>query len=217
MLFPVRYDELRFTHSLESFDHTSPTLVIEFDASLAGAGILRSRRVNGAEVCLGYSGVDLRFLGFKDDSAFQNLCEFLGIILGIIGLVKLGYLDEDVEIKGDSVAALTWAETERYRGERMGNASMFFTTLCIFSGLDVKTASHIAGINNIRCDELSRLASSRRSVGATMKRHELEGAVEVNLWGDAAVQKLLALCNPAFSFPTEVHFIDFWGEVRERP
>ena len=67
------------------------------------------------------------------------------------------------------MAALTWAETERYRGERVGNASMVFTTLCISSGLDVKTASHIAGINNIRCDELSQLASSGRSVGATMK------------------------------------------------
>ena len=86
----------RFTRSLEFFDDTSPTLVIKFDASLAGAGILWFRRVNGAEVCLEGSGVDLMFLGFKDDSAFQNLCEFLGIILGIIGLVRLGYLDEDV-------------------------------------------------------------------------------------------------------------------------
>ena len=96
MLFLVRYDELRFTRYLEFFDDTSPTLVIKFDASLAGAGIAWFRRVNGAEVCLEGSGVDLMFLGFKDDSAFQNLCEFLGIILGIIGLVRLGYLDEDV-------------------------------------------------------------------------------------------------------------------------
>ena len=200
MLFLVRYDELRFTRSLESFDDTSPNLVIEFDASLACAGIQWFRRVNGAEVCLGGSGVDLRFLGFKDDSVFQNLCEFLGKILGIIGLVELGNLDEDVEIRGDSVTALAWAETERYRGEREGNASTVFTTLCLSSGLDVKTASHIAGINYIRCDELSRLASSGRLVGATMKRHDLEVAVEVNLGGDAAVQKLLALCNPALSF-----------------
>ena len=35
MLFLVRYDELWFTRSLESFDDTSPTLVIKFDASLA--------------------------------------------------------------------------------------------------------------------------------------------------------------------------------------
>ena len=181
MLFLVRYDELRCTRSLESFDDTSPNLVIEFDASLACAGIQWFRRVNGAEVCLGGSGVDLRFLGFKDHSAFQSLCEFLGIILGIIGFVELGLSDEDVEIRDDSVAALTWAETERYRDERVGNASMVLTTLCISSGLNVKTASHIAGTNNIRCDDLSRLASSGRSLGATMKRHELEGAVEVNL------------------------------------
>ena len=82
--------------SLEFFDDTSPTLVIEFNASLGCAGIQWFRRVNGAEVCLGGSGVDLRFLGFKDDSVFQNLCEFLEKILGIIGLVKLGYSDEGI-------------------------------------------------------------------------------------------------------------------------
>ena len=95
----------------------------------------------------------------------------MAIILVIIGLIKLGYLDEDLEIRRDSVTALRWAEKKRYRLERVDNASIIFSTLCISSWLDVQTASHIAGINNIRCDELSRLASSGRLVGATMKRH----------------------------------------------
>ena len=59
----------------------------------------------------------------------------------------------------------------------------------------------------------------RRAVPAGILRKisggNYEGAVEVNLGGDAAVQKLVELCNPALSFPTEAHFIDFWGEVRE--
>ena len=51
------------------------------------AGILWEReyysfkRSNNAEVCLGGSAVDLGFLEFQEDSSFQNLSEFLGIIL----------------------------------------------------------------------------------------------------------------------------------------
>ena len=43
--------------------------------------------------CLGGSAIDLRFLEFQEDSSFHNLSEFLGIILGIIGLTKLGFLN----------------------------------------------------------------------------------------------------------------------------
>ena len=41
MLFLVQYDELRFTRPFQSFNDTAiPTLIVEFDASLSGAGIL---------------------------------------------------------------------------------------------------------------------------------------------------------------------------------
>ena len=152
MLFLVHYDELHFTRPLESFnDAAYLPLIVECDASLSGTGILWCKRVNNAEVCLGGSAVDLRFLEFQEDSSFQNLSEFLGIILGIIGLVKLEFANTDIEIRGDSISALTWAATERYRGERIINASMIFTSLCIACGMNVKIASHIAGVNNERC------------------------------------------------------------------
>ena len=216
MLFLVQYDELRFTRPFQSFNDTAiPTLIVEFDASLSGAGILWFKRSNSAEVCLGGSAVDLRFLEFQEDSSFQNLSEFLGIILGIIGLAKLGYSNADIELRGDSISALTWAEAERYRGENITNASMVFTSLCIAFGMNVKIASHIAGVKNERCDELSRITSSGKSVASIMEKYKLTYAPEVYIGDNAKVQQLLLECDPSLKFPTEKHFLDSWGRIRE--
>ena len=104
MLFLVQYDELRFTRPLEFFNDTAYIpLIVECNASLSGAGISWFKSVNNAEVCLGGSAVDLRFLELQEDSSSQNLSEFLGIILlGIIGPVNLGFSNTDIEIRGDS-------------------------------------------------------------------------------------------------------------------
>lgn len=131
MLYLIRYDEVRFTRTLESFDVSSPVYIAEFDASLTGVGVLLYERVNGSEVCLGGAAVDIRALGFEGDSAFQNLAEYLGALTGILGLVHLDVKCEDLEVRGDSVAALTWAHTERARGGRVTNAAMVFTSACL--------------------------------------------------------------------------------------
>ena len=55
---------------------------------------------------LGGSAIDLRFLEFQEDSSFQNLSKFLGIILGIIGLTKLGFSYRDIELRGDRKSEL---------------------------------------------------------------------------------------------------------------
>ena len=66
---------------------------------------------------------------------------------------------EGVEVHGDSVAALTWARTERAGGVRVTSAAMVFTSACPRCWVDVKTATHISVEENYRCDELSRLLS----------------------------------------------------------
>ena len=109
---------------------------------------------------MGGGAVSLMGLGFGSDSSFQNSAEYIGCILGMVGLVLLGVRDADIEIRGDSVAALTWAETERPRGQLVTNASIVFTLLCIRFNLDAKKGVHISGDDNWRCDRLSRLDKS---------------------------------------------------------
>ena len=89
MLCLVHLDEQRFTRSLDSFRDEVPSYVIEFDASLNGAGIIWFNKAgNGTEVCMGASAVDLSGLGFGEDSSYQNTSEYIGAILGIIGFVN---------------------------------------------------------------------------------------------------------------------------------
>ena len=164
---------------------------------------------------IGGSAVDLRGLGFGFDSSFQNTAEYIGCTLGLIGHALLGVKDVDVEVRGDSIAALTWAETERPREELVTNASIVFTSLVINFGLDVKTSVHISGEENWRCDRLSRLSESGMGVAESLKGMALEGTVVAELQDSCQVQKLLASCDPGICFDEDDAFLDFWGGIRE--
>jgi hypothetical protein len=72
-----------------NFAFATPILVAEFDSSLSGAGLIWSVRTDGAEVVRGVSAVNLAFLGFGTDSSNQNLAEYIGAILAVIGQVIL--------------------------------------------------------------------------------------------------------------------------------
>ena len=103
---------------MESFRAEKLPVIIDFDASLSGAGILwYERQQDEDEISLGGAAVDLRLLRFGTDSSFQNTAEYIGCVLGLIGLVMQGVRNVDVEVRGDSMSALTWVETERPRGD----------------------------------------------------------------------------------------------------
>ena len=61
----------------------------EFDSSLSGAGLIWSLRTDGAQVVRGVSAVSLAFLDFGVDSSNQNLAEYTGAILEVLGQVIL--------------------------------------------------------------------------------------------------------------------------------
>ena len=60
-----------------------------------------------AEVVVGVGSVDLTLVGFGTDSSFQNLSEYIGAILAVIGQVVLGVMGSSIALRGDSVTALT--------------------------------------------------------------------------------------------------------------
>jgi hypothetical protein len=99
--------------TIESFVPTVPAVIAEFDASLSGAGLIWYTVENGAEVDKGVCAVDLTFLEFGTDSSFQNLSEFIGTILAVIGQIAIGLSGQSLALRGDIVTALTWSITER--------------------------------------------------------------------------------------------------------
>jgi hypothetical protein len=148
MLCLVRYEEIRFTRTLESFSPALPIMVAEFDASLNGAGLIWSHTNNGTEEAVGVSAVDISFLRFGTDSSYQNLCEFLGAIMSVVGHIVLGNRGNSLALRGDSVTTLTWASTERPRGAIVTNAAMVWTLLCVAADVHVRDATHIPGEEN---------------------------------------------------------------------
>jgi hypothetical protein len=47
--------------------------------------------------------VALSSFGFTDDSSYHNTAEYIGVILGLIALAKIGVRGVDVELRGDSI------------------------------------------------------------------------------------------------------------------
>jgi hypothetical protein len=90
----------------------------------------------------------------------QNLAEYTGALVGVLGLVSLGIECGNTQVKGDSVAALKWAWMKRARGARVTKAAIVFTSACLRYGMAVKDATHISGERNFHRDKLPRLTES---------------------------------------------------------
>ena len=196
MLFLVGYDEAQFTRSLDSFDTRPAECIVEFDASLTGAGVLVYRRADALEVCVAATAMDLQGLNFGNDSSFQNTAKHIGAIIGILCLLKLGVSNEDIELWGDSLSALTWAKTERPRGRVVTNTAMVFTLLCVSHSIEVKEATHIGGHDNYRCNQLSRIAESGLAVAEVLMSIGLGGIQNLMLERDSTAIKVVECCRP---------------------
>ena len=141
--------------------------------------------------------------------------EFIGSIVGILGLVRLGVRGVDIEIRGDSMSALTWAQKERTRGSQVTNAAMVYTLVCVSYGIEAKSATHISGEGNFRCDQLSRISESGKTVEGVLLGLGLEGVQNLMLEEDSRVMQLIECCRPSEPFENEGNFISFWHKIVE--
>jgi hypothetical protein len=132
-----------------------------------------------------------------------------------MGQVMLGLSGQSLALRGDSVTALTWAVTERPRGEIVTNAAMVWTLLCVAAEIHVKEVIHIPGDDNVNCDRLSRRGSEPT---LTLKQEAakigLEGVEVVEMDDSGVVTKILKLCDPKISLKSEQEFIAFWMRAR---
>ena len=216
MLRLVRHRETEFTRTIVSFAASTPAVVVEFDSSLSGAGLIWYRREHGAEVAVGVSAVNLEFLAFGVDSSNQNLAEFIGAILAVIGQIIMGLSGCSLALRGDSVTALTWAITERPRGSIVSNASMVWTLLCVATDIDVTEMIHIAGKDNSNCDRLSRRQKYEPDTPIEQMAEEMGigGTTVMEFDSQEAVMGILRMCDPRVVLASEADFIAFWTKTR---
>jgi hypothetical protein len=201
--------EITMCRTLESFRPTPARFVVQFDASLSGIGMMWYRREpNGGELCLGGAAVSLAEFSFGEDSQYQNVAEFMAIVIGVAGLVAwakvVGVVAGDhLILRGDSVSALSWAFKERSRSYLARNALIVFVALCSALDFYVDEIVHVAGDNNGICDALSR--------GTIPEDLQLEDwAVADN----ASVLQALRLCDPRRDSSNLGSFCELWSEAQ---
>jgi hypothetical protein len=149
--------EDRFTRSLQSFQKTEPQMIIEFDASLNGGGILWFEKCpDGSERCLGTAAVNFSSLKFGSDSSFQNATEFITAVLGLVVARRLVENLTCVDFRGDSKTALSWLKTKRFKTDIALNTTIILTWVCVKFNLVIGSVTHLPKEENTSADFLSR-------------------------------------------------------------
>ena len=78
------------------------------------------------------------------------------------------------------------------------------------------TSTHIPGLENGRCDRLSRRGTtSSMTVRDEAREMGIDGGVEIKVNGDEEVMGLLRLCDPRRRLESDSDFIAFWTDVRD--
>ena len=217
MLCSAALEEDSFARPLESFRMHRARFTLQFDASLSGIGIkvLQRDLTGGPERTVGGGAVSIEEYGFGGESKFQNTAEFIGGLVALVATVKWcvrnGAPLESVVFRGDSVTALTWTATQRYRGEAVGSAAVLFALITTRYRIQIRETEHVAGVDNEECDKLSR----RDGEGRMRRVEEVlgQGVEDLGLEGDKEIRELIGLCNPGRLCEQDEEFEDFWSRA----
>jgi hypothetical protein len=152
-------------------------------------------------------------VSFKfDESAYQNLAEFLAIISILLVLVEGGVKDCSIHLKGDSKVALKWAASQKFSGaDRNNSASLLFTLLCMRYRLQICSTEWWSSEDNHLCDTLSR-GGDMTTYGSPYTN---EGSYYT--WAETdAKSRLLDRCNPQWEEDgTFDSFLGLWHSFQE--
>lgn len=196
-------NRIKFSKPMQSFEKRTAEITIEFDASLTGVGLLYYKIENNEEILIGGSAVDISSLNFKSNPAYQNTAEFIAALLGIRGLRQLNVNPKSIRLRGDSITALNWAETSKFKGELVGNAAVVFILQNIYQNVTITEVIHLSAEKNWRCDRLSR-GSTLLSLLSEKRSPQDIISVELNK------DEILSLCDPNLPTSNEDDFNKFW-------
>jgi hypothetical protein len=190
---------------MESFRRRAPRVVVEFDASLTATGILISEVLDDGTLHVRKAAALTFPFQLGEDSSFQNSAEFLSLVVAFVLIVRLGSAGAPVEIRGDSVSALTWAFKERFRAGRSLRATIAYVAIGSRYDLEVCDAVHVAGLDNVVCDRLSRgVTPTELGFGADTLLSSEEWLLSM---------AALELCDPTVSCDDIGELAPFYGRV----
>jgi len=195
-------DETQFTRSLHSFRDLTPTVCIEYDASLTGIGIYLSVMDKGISVTdIGYGSFKFPF-DLHQDPSNQNVCEFIAVVVALVILIQRGYTNTTISLRGDSKTSLKWGRTERFKGVRGLSASVVYLLLGSHYDLWVSDAHHLPKEFNTLCDSLSR--------GKSVVDLGIDEKFDLRLGHNPIVDEVARLCNPTTNMLTPHSIEKLW-------
>jgi len=208
-------DEKHYGRPMASFRPRPPEYIVETDASLQGVGVILYKTEGALDTCMGGSAVSIKNFGFGRDSSFQNTAEYIGMVLGVLALVKTGVRNTDVLIRGDSTSALSWVTEGRVKGQHAINAAVVVTALYIRFGIRPRYSIFLAGLDNHKADLLSRIEEKGITVEQAMIRNGHGESPIINLRDNHGTDTLIQMCDPKVRIEQEDEFARLWQTVRE--
>lgn len=202
MLCLLRLNENTFARTFDSFRPRAAEVLVEFDASLEGVGLVITDLRTGETV--GLDGVVFPY-SLHGQSRFQNSSEFVAVTLGCVCLVRAGYRGVGITLRGDNMSSLSWGSSEHFSSRLCMSAVLFFMLLTTTFDLRVVSAQHVPGDENVVCDLLSR-GYRPGDMGVPI-------GLGLDLRADI-IQETMILCDPSIEIQSEEAFLRLWVGVR---
>jgi len=201
------YEE-EYSLPIEFFRTMSLDYEVEFDASLTGLGFLLFSLQDGTRTQLIGCGTVVFPFDCQNKSDFQNTCEFIAVLLGVLALAQRKVRNVNLRLCGDSNTSLTWGHEGHFRGKLCQKAALTYILGSMLFNIVVTETVHIPGEENVICDRLSRQKATPQTFG--IGSHLL-----TDLSDSSTLYSLLTLVDPTSShlLETEEDFCVFWRQA----
>jgi hypothetical protein len=203
-------DPALYTRRIDSFAPLPrPKAFLNMDACLTGLGILVWVRPDDSSWATHFKdgthppsshlaailGHNTPFQLHKE-AKYQNAMEFIAIVMSMAVLVSLGHRDLSFILQSDSMSALAWSFTERYRSANCLSATLAYLQLAMLAKLDIDETFHIEGKHQFSSDPLSRDVPVLR---VCRENHYSRTCIR-DLSNNPVLLRLLALMDPTEDF-----------------
>ena len=139
--------------------------------------------------------------------------EFCAILVTILTLIAHGGHDLTILSTGDSIVALSWAESTRVKGgDHTVTCALIFAIACMRFRIDIFDTIHIPGDTNTIPDALSRNYIEVLEASPDPFIKDRRNYYDFTQF--PSILSLLELCNPLLPLPSsDDEFIVLWGNI----